>query len=314
MKIKETPTNYVAYYDKMRERTMQRNKEDEENLQKVVDESCKLYREIKDNIGEYDTLLDVKLINYTEFALNTYSSGIFLNDVTKKLAAHSGDAQVASKLIKLRRVATLQEQRYKLEEDIKHCEKLLNLTKYQYKDILKTFYTEVHRQLILNGYGYAFEGSLGWICVNRCRLDVCKRRIDFMKTRKRKEELLEAGEKLYNKEEEDWCKANNIPYNGKDWRVFMDEEYCYEIPLIGCKITNGNKYKFKTLNYRNYSLRNKTNEEIVEYCSNDLEAICNLDIDMRAKLNLCLIADKGLYLNFIRNENQKPTTAGKIDR
>ena len=49
-------------------------------------------------------------------------------------------------------------------------------------------------------------------------------------------------------------------------------------------------------------------------CNNDINKICNLPIDVRTKLNLCLKVDDTLYTKFIRNENQKPIAAGKADR
>ena len=70
----------------------------------------------------------------------------------------------------------------------------------EYCRILNVFYSEVHRQMILNGYGYSFEGSLGWICINRCHKVKSKPTIDFAATKKRKQEILAQGKKLYNKE------------------------------------------------------------------------------------------------------------------
>ena len=56
-----------------------------------------------------------------------------------------------------------------------------------------------------------------------------------------------AGKKIYNKEEADWCARNGIEYKAEDKRVFRKDEYCYEIPLIHCRITNGHSMVFKSI-------------------------------------------------------------------
>ena len=62
-----------------------------------------------------------------------------------------------------------------------------------------------------------------------------------------------------------------------------------------------------TSNYYGRSVRGKSNQQLIEECNYDKEKICELDLDVRAKLDLCLELDKILYTKFIRNENQKPS-------
>ena len=39
----------------------------------------------------------------------------------------------------------------------------------EYTKYIKTYYYEVQRQMIVNGYAYKFHGSIGTICINRCK-------------------------------------------------------------------------------------------------------------------------------------------------
>ena len=200
---------------------------------------------------------------------------------------------------------------HELRRDVEFYDKLTSLTIRQYTEILRTYYTEVQRQMILKGAGYVFEGSLGWICINRCKIDKQRTHIDFSKTKKKKAEIVANGGKLYNKEEAKWCKAHGIEYNGQDGRVFLRNEYCYEIPLLDCHIPHGSKIRFVSADYRGNALRGKTNQDLLEEADYNTEYICKLPLDIRTKLNLCIEADKTLYAKFIRNENQKPINASK---
>ena len=309
--IKETPTTYHDYYKSMRDRISRKKDE----AQKVLDErrvsEFGLYNRIKEDT-EGIAALGIYLSNYKEFEENKYIDGKFYRDVNSKLV--TGTEWLTTRKVNLLSLVKLQKEIYELEKQIKYYDVLLNVSIKEYVNIIEKFYTEVHKQLILEGKGYAFEGRLGWICINRCHLVNKAPKLNSMATKKKKEQLLAEGKRLFNKEEAEWCKANGIEYDGVDYRVWLDSEYCYEIPLIGCTLTDGRKYKFTTTDYRNYKLRGKTNEQLIEECDNDVSKICDLKVDMRTKLNLCVKVDNGLYLKYIRNEGQKPLKDGKAHR
>ena len=103
-------------------------------------------------------------------------------------------------------------------------------------------------------------------------------------------------------------------YKAKDKRVFVCNEYCYQIPLIDCKISGGSTFKLEIGDYRHRSLRGKTNDELIELCNNNTSKICELAIDLKTKVTLCDKVDKILYTKFIRNEAQKPITFVKTNR
>ena len=96
--------------------------------------------------------------------------------------------------------------------------------------------------------------------------------------------------------------------------MFVCNEYCYQIPLIDCKLPGSNNLKLVIGDYRHRSLRGKSNDEIIKMCNANTTKICELPLDLKTKVTLCDKADKILYTKFIRNENQKPITFRKTNR
>ena len=224
------------------------------------------------------------------------------------------DYELVGDLFTLYELASKQKEIYDLKQDIILFKKCIALSLKEYTEILRVYYTEVHKHLVLEGEGYAFSGELGWICVNRCIIDKKHPILDYSATKKREKELIEKGERIYNKEEADWCLRNGIEYKAKDKRVFICNEYCYQIPLIDCKLPNARSLEFKVSDYRHRSCRGKTNDELIELCNRDIKKICELSVDLKTKVTLCDKANKILYTKFIRNENQKPFTFTKTNR
>ena len=314
MSIKETPTNFRVYYTSMKEQYTEKRKD----AYKKLEESCEalrlLYEDVKSDLKDIEKSHNVNLLTYEEFSTNTYIDGTFLKVAKGLFTNRKHDYLIVGELFNVYRLAKLQYTIYCLNNDIAKYNKILSLTLKEYSTILKVFYTEVHKHLILNGEGYVFEDSIGWTCINRCKLNKSRKLIDFMATKRKTAELKAKGARLYNKEEAEWCKRNGIEYKFEEKLVFKDNEYCYEIPLLGCKLENGSKYKLTISDYRSRNVRGKTNLQLIEQCNKDKNKICELDVDLRSKLNMCLEADKTLYLNFIRNEYQTPINIAKINR
>lgn len=308
MGIKETPTNFRVYYTCMKEYYNKRKDIANESIDTLTSEIVRLKSDILAKEQAYKEEYDIVLSDYQEFVDNEYIDGT-LHKIAQNYFTKSDN--IEQDLWELYNLAKKQKTIHDLRRDVEFYDKLTSLTIRQYTEILRVYYTEVQKQMILNGAGYVFEGSLGWICINRCKIDKQRTHIDFSKTKKKKAEIVANGGRLYNKEEAEWCKANGIEYNGQDGRVFLCNEYCYEIPLLDCHIPHGSKFRFVSADYRGNKLRGKTNEEILEDANYNTEALCKLPLDLRTKLNLCVIADKTLYSKFIRNENQKPINASK---
>ena len=314
MAIKEIPTNFRVYYrlfiedNKQKLEDTLKQKEDLEESVRVKHSTVSAWKDV------YEKEFEVKLDNYDEFVNNKYSTGRFYKVAKGLFINKQNDYELVGDLFNLYELASKQKEIYDLKQDIVLFKKCIALSLKEYTEILRVYYTEVHKHLVLEGEGYAFSGELGWICVNRCIIDKKHPMLDYSATKKREKELLEKGERIYNKEEADWCLRNGIEYKAKDKRVFICNEYCYQIPLIDCKLPNARSLEFKVSDYRHRSCRGKTNDELIELCNRDIKKICELPVDLKTKVTLCDKVNKILYTKFIRNENQKPFTFTKTNR
>ena len=314
MAIKETPITWRAYYKNMIHSYTQKKEEALEILKDLNETVTSLHASILKNKDTYKKEFQINLDDYEEFVNNEYKDGIFIKLAKGAFLNRKNNYLLVADLYDLFNLARKQKDVYDILKDIELYDNMINIEMYDYRDILKLFYEEVHRQMILNGKGYAFEGDLGWICINRCVLEKVRPHLDYAATRKKKEELIAQGKRPYKKEEADWCNKNHIPYDGVPYRVFQKVEAVYEIPLIHCKLPDGRKFKLDISDYRGTEVRGKTNQDLINEANGDLEYICKLPVCLRTKLNLCLQIDKTLYTNFIRNENQEPANAIKVDR
>ena len=314
MGVLEKPINYRTYFKKLKEEYTRIKEDALLALEELKSAEKVLYEEVKSVADVYKTEFDINLFDYKEFVENKYDNGVFIRLAKGAFLNRKNNYILVADLFNLYNLAKKQKDIYTLENDIIFASKILNLDIKEYRNILQTFYYEVHKKMILKGYGYVFENDLGWTCINRCKIVSGRPHIDFAATKKKKEEILARGGKLYNKEEEEWCRKNNIPYTGEKYKVMQKLEYCYEIPLIDCKLPNGRKYKLEIADTRGQDLRGKSNEDLIKEANNSLEKICDMNLSLRAKLNICVEIDKTLYTNFIRNENQTPINAIQTDR
>lgn len=314
MRIKETPTNFRVYYRMFLESYKQKLEEALLSKQELEEELSICHENINSWKDIYNKEFGVDLNNYTEFINNRYTTGLFYRVAKGIFINKQGNYELTTDAFTLFDLADKQRKLYELERQIELYKKCSKITINKYTEILRLYYTEVHKHLIINGEGYSFSNGIGWICINRCVFDKKKKILDYAATKKRTAELENKGERIYDKEEADWCLRNGIDYNAADKRVFRVDEYCYQIPLIGCKLPNGNSLKLEISDYRHNSLRGKTNADLMNECDGDLNLICELPIDLKTKLNICDKVNKMLYTKFIRNENQKPLTFGKVNR
>ena len=312
--IKETPTNVRVYYKSMKDAYTLKREEALKNLVELRAKVDDLYNIVSTDFENNQKDYNINLNDYIEFKNNEYIDGKFLRTAKGIVINRDGNYELVGRNFDIYQLAKTQKDIVDIQKNIDFCNKLLNVTVNEYINLVKLFYSKVQEQMVINGYGYVFEGFMGWICINRAKNKFNGTRIDYQKTKERKAQLLAEGKKLYNKEEAEWCKQNGIEYKAEDGRVMQNMEYFYEIPLIGCKLPNGSDIKFQCADYRSHSLRGTTNKDILEQSGGDKYKICAYDVDMRTKLNICLQADKMLYTKFIRNENQTANVVRPIDR
>lgn len=314
MAIKEIPTNVRVYYKQFIKYNKQKLEDSLKLLEELKEDIEVRHKNILSWIDVYINEFNFNPNQYIEFKNNEYTTGRFYRAAKGLLINKQNDYELVGDLFTLYELASKQKEIYDIKQDIILFKKCIALSLKEYTEILRVYYTEVHKHLILEGEGYAFSGELGWICVNRCIIDKKRPMLDYAATKKREKELIEKGERIYNKEEADWCLRNGIEYKAKDKRVFICNEYCYQIPLMDCKLPNARSLEFKVADYRHKNYRGKTNDELIELCNRDIKKICELSVDLKTKVTLCDKVNKILYTKFIRNENQKPFTFTKTNR
>lgn len=305
--IKETPTNFRVYYSCMKDAYTQKREDTIKEIERLLIEKENLHMDVKSEYMLKGSEYGIDLDNYEEFLKNKYINGELLRVTKGYLLNKDGDFELIGSRFNLYNLAKTQETIYNLERSLTLINKMIGLKLNEYCNILKTYFNEVHKKMIIEGYGYSLGGRMGWTCINRCHVTKQKPHIDYNLTKKNKAKLIAEGKRLYNKEEAEWCKQNGVDYDGVDGRVFRKVDYVYELPLLNCTLPDGAKMKLVTSNYYGRSVRGKSSQTLIEECNYDKNKICELDLDIRAKLDLCLEVDKILYTKFIRNENQKPS-------
>ena len=306
MGVWKRPIGYKTYYSIMHKRALVNLEEALEKRKELANIINIEHEDIKSNLDIYKDKFNIDLMNYPEFVENKYITGNF-NKIAKGLYLNrNNNYELTGELFNLVKYVDHQKNYYKLEKEIEKLNKLVKLKMKDYKEILEVFYYKVQELMIKKGIAYAFEGMLGCIVINRCHLLKHRPMLDFQATKQREKELLAAGKKIYNKEEADWCARNGIEYKAEDKRVFRKDEYCYEIPLIHCRITNGHSMVFKSIDFMHKECRHKTKAQLLKECHYNVDELCKLKCDIRLKLLLCIEADKTLYIKYIRNEKQEP--------
>lgn len=313
MSIKHIATKYSDYYKVLKKQVTEERQQCLNNIDRKYELAKDLHTKIKGNIEVYSDF-GINLLGYKEFVDNTYITGKFHTAAKSLFINRKDNYNLVGELFELYNLAKYQKDIYNLNKELSKLDKILSLSSKEYNEILRIFYYKVIERMIKYGEGYSFEGCLGWLVINRCRLNKPRPKLDFAATKRNKEKLLAEGVELYDKNKEEWCRKNCIPYKATDYRVYLNKEYVYEIPLLNCSIPNGSKFRFECIDLRGAKLRGKTNVDILRECNSDIDKILALPLDMKTKLTICLEADKTLYTNFIRNENQEPLIIRKIDR
>lgn len=310
----EAPTNFRNYYTSMREAFSSRYITAVDRLEDNLNAELLLYKEIESKVEMYNKEFNIDLNKYEEFVNNRYTTGEFCKLVNKLFANSGDDYESTSELYNLKQLADYMKTLDEVEKEIQICQKMLALKLGQFNEILRVYYHEVHRKMILDGCGYALPGRCGWLVINRFKFERHKPALDYKATKEKEAALRAAGKRIYNKEEAEWCQLHGIEYKAEDKRVFQDLEYGYEIVILGSTLPNSSTWKFTPTTYISRKLWKKSYSEIIELANNDVNKICDLPLSIKIKLQLCLKVNKILYTKFIRNETQKPSIARKADR
>lgn len=301
--IKPMPVHIREYYKAMKEAYTQKKDEALKEREELISEIYTLQESIMERHDNY-LKYNINLSEYPEFINNEYSDGQFYRMCKGAFMNRSNGYELTSDLHNLLKLAEKQYHIKELKDNIELYDKILSIKTNEYVRYMRIFFNEVHKKMIIEGCAYHFGNNIGDVVINRVKYSSKRKGIDYKATKAKKAEIIAKGGRVYNKQEAEWCEKNGIEYKAEDGRVYLKEEYYYEVFMCNKRFKDSTKFSFTPQDYRSVEIRGKSNKQLIEECNGDLNKICELPIDMKSKVYMCVEVDKMLYTNFIRNEGQ----------
>lgn len=305
MKVMIKPLGIADYYKSLKKRAEANIETYTSELTKAINKTNSLHRKILKDIDVFRNKYSISLNHYREFKENKYIDGTFHKMAKGAYLNRKNDYELTSDLFDLLSLANGQQKVARLTKAVKVTSKILELNYFQYRAFIKEYYMKVQRAMIIDGYGYKFEGNTGWICINRVHRSNDKFFVAFNETNKERRRLKELGKRVYNKDEEEWCLKHGIEYHYEDHRRYLSEEYYYEIAYINLGLQKHRNIYFQPTDSFDWHYRGKSYEDVIADLGEDPEKICETNFDMKKKLAIILLFNKTIYSKYIRNEDQK---------
>lgn len=286
------------------------------NAKRDIETYTNTYTSVRESINQLHDYIE----NYQEELLKVYDIDLNKFETEWIKREYNVTEYLYKQIIRLIKVIDDSEKKSLLVQILKYCyklkeayntNKLINiarrrehLTLKDYKELVNKYYMAVHKA-ILEGFGYKYCGGIGTYIVNYYKIDnPTKPKIDYAETNKRKKELLARGLKLYDEKEALWYKARGIPYDGVEYRVYLDKKFYYDFTFINSKVFKKKELDYKRTEYVHAKLRGMSYQEMAETLCNNLDDIVSLNVDLKYKLNIYLHKYPDKYLNFVRNAEQ----------
>lgn len=311
--IKERPINIKDYYRDLKADYKAKIEDANKSTEIAIQKNIEFRAKIEEHKNNYKRDYKINLDSYPEYVQEQYIDGKFLNDVSDfyRNCKYNEDVRHAILLVKYAtNLKTISDNKKKLIV----YNKIVELKYEEFKRYIKTFYMEVQRQMIVNGYGYKLHGRIGTVCINRCKINVPKTLVDTKLTKRNIEKLRSEGKEIYDEKKAKYYAEHGLEYKGVNPRIYRTDQFCYEFCLLWTNMKHGFYYKFEPYDYWSQENRGKTKEDFIKEANGNLAYICGLDITFRTKVTICNEIDKTLYLKFIRNENQSHITTSKSYR
>lgn len=282
-------------------------KRDIENYTNILKSVKETINELHSNIEEYV----VKLNDKYDLDLNHFETEWIKREYNKS-------EYLYKQILKL--VKTVEEDRSILIQVLKYCYKLkeLNNTKRliiiadkrkdlslkDYKAQVNKYYMAVHKA-VLEGFGYKFSAGIGTYIINYYKIDnPTKKTIDFAETNRRKKDIIARGLKPYDDKDAAWYKERGLPYDGVEYRVYLDKKFYYDFTFLESKVFKKRELDYQRTEYVHAKLRGLSYQEMADKYCKDIDDIVNLNVDLKYKLNILLYMYPQKYLNFVRNADQ----------
>ena len=263
----------------------------------------KLFRLANAKEETWNELIPLKddIVKFFKIELSKNINFIYLGEKLNKEFRNNDNPDRRNTLLLLVKYCSIVKTEINTKEALLLADKKRNLNYNEYRNLVYIYYTKVH-EFLLKGKGYRYKSGIGTIYINRTQITGEGKKIDFHKTKLRKEELLSKGIKLYNKYEAAQYKANDLPYDGVDYRVWLRAPAYYGIKFINSKYFR-TKYDFTPSNYIAPQYRTSNREELAfEVCKTNKD-IFNLRCDLRVKIDVYLKRNPEKYMDFDRQFN-----------
>lgn len=256
-----------------------------------------VYSKLYPRRGSIKQELRINLDIYPEFKDKVISEDRSIFKIVYKLFRYNTNINDRTNIILLYKYLTSLDSEDKYKKGFEYYTKLSNMTISKYRDYLFTYFNAVHRELLF-GRGYRFPNNFCTIYISKFIKLKNSFVLDFKETRKRKQEIINAGGKIFNKDEASWYKDHNLEYDAVDYRVYRDKPIGYKLKCKDCKVANRMEVIFKCSNYINSKYKNMTYEDIANNVCSNIDDICNLQVSLLAKLHILLLKYPGLAIKY----------------
>lgn len=273
-------------------------------LEEINNTKDNLYNKIKENIELLIDKFDINLNCFEqEWIDKKYNKEELLQKQIIKLIKNIND-DYKYLLIEVLKYCYKLKEEYNTNKLILIAKKRESLTLKDYKSFVSKYYNSVHKN-ILQGYAYKFSNGIGTFLITYYKIDnPTKPKIDYAATNKKRKELIEKGIKLYDEKEAVWYKERKIPYDGVDYRVYIDKKFFYDINFINSKVFHKNELDYQRTEYVHAKFRGLSYQEIADNNCKSFDDIINLNVDIKYKLNIMLYLYPETHNNFVRNNEQ----------
>lgn len=256
--------------------------------------------DLKINLNEYGFQFlndDIELINKLEQLINN------------RLSYTVGERRIV--LLQLLRYCNLAKKANDYIIALKLAIRRSELSLTDYKKYIHRYYSYGVHKCVLEGYAYHFKHEIGDLVINfwRYRDKPRDTYVDWNATRLKKQEIIDAGLKPYDKEEAEIYKIRGLKYDGIPYVVYKTNKEFYEIQLINNGTHSYSAIKFKYANYINRELRGKDAKQLNSECKT-VDDIFNLKLGLRSKLLVYLEREPNAPFKYIRNVNQQKYERG----
>ena len=267
----------------------------------ILEKKLKRLTAAKDNV--WKDLLPRKedILQYFKVEISEYTDFIRLGEKLYKEFRTKDNVERRELLILIIKYYSIITNINETKKQLELANKKRNLSFGDYRFYVFNYYSKVHK-VLLEGKAYRYNNGIGTLYINRVQITGEGKKIDFHKTKLRKEELIKKGVKLYNHQEAAKAAFLGIPYDGVDYRVWLRAPAYYSLKFIHSKYFKSD-YDFSPISYIHQKYREYNQEQLAfDVCENNND-IYNLQIDLRTKIAIYLKRNPERYINFQRDIN-----------